>query len=312
MKFVTFESGAGPKPGLLLADVVIDIPAAVSILAGSGSALKLPEATFASLLDIIEAGEPAIAVIKQIAASADQFKKAAVPVGSVKLLAPIPRTRKNVFCVGRNYVDHVTEGYKARKLEIKIPEYPQFFSKPATTIIGPGDEIPFDSGVTVKVDYEVELAVVMSKKAKNVSEADAFDYVFGYTIVNDITGRDLQRRHDQWFKGKSLDGSCPMGPCLVYKDEIPDPQDIKITLDVNGETRQSARTSQMIFSLRRVICELSHGLTLDAGDIIATGTPSGVGYAMEDPQFLKPGDVVTCEIEKIGTLVNTIARDSAR
>jgi 2-keto-4-pentenoate hydratase/2-oxohepta-3-ene-1,7-dioic acid hydratase in catechol pathway len=192
VKLVTFDRTAGLTPGLLLSDGIIDIPAAASLLAGSG---HVPEGTskemFASVLDIIESGEPALEMIKQISADPKKFTQATVPLTAVKLHAPLPKTRKNIFCVGRNYVDHVTEGYKARKLGIKLPEHPQFFSKPATTIIGAEDEIPFDSDVTAKMDYEVELGVVIGVGGKNISEADALDHIFGYTIINDITARDL-------------------------------------------------------------------------------------------------------------------------
>ncbi|HEY0219662.1 MAG TPA: fumarylacetoacetate hydrolase family protein, partial [Afipia sp.] len=228
------------------------------------------------------------------------------------LLAPIPKPLKNIFCIGRNYIDHVTEGYNARGLAIHIPEFPQFFTKPPTSVTGPFSHIPFDANTMARFDYEVELGVVMGRAGKNIAKEHALDYVFGYTIINDLTARDLQRRHDQWFKGKALDASCPMGPCIVHKDKIRDPQNLAISLTVNGETRQRARTSQMIFDLRTIISDLSQGMTLEPGDIIATGTPSGVGYAMSTPSFLVPGDVVRCEIEEIGIIENHIGVPSGK
>ena len=228
-------------------------------------------------------------------------------MNEIALLAPIPRPAKNIFCVGRNYVDHVTEGYTARGLDIKLPEYPQFFTKPCTSVIASGADIARHEGLTEQLDYEVELAVIVGKGGKDIAPEDWRTHVFGYTILNDVTARDVQRRHDQWFKGKGLDGSCPMGPWIVTDDEIADPQRLEITLDVNGERRQTASTSQMIFDLPRIFADLSRGMTLDAGDIIATGTPSGVGYAMKPPRLLARGDVVTCNIEGIGTLQNRVA-----
>jgi 2-keto-4-pentenoate hydratase/2-oxohepta-3-ene-1,7-dioic acid hydratase in catechol pathway len=219
---------------------------------------------------------------------------------------PIPRPAKNVFCVGRNYVEHVAEGYRARGTEMKLPEFPQFFTKPQTAIIGPGDDIPYDPQVTQKLDYEVELGVVIGKRGKNIPKDRALGHVFGYTIINDVTGRDLQRRHEQWFKGKALDGSCPMGPHIVHASSIKDPQALDIKLRVNGEQRQSSNTKLMIFDLKTIIEQLSLGLTLEPGDVIATGTPSGVGFAMNPPGLLKGGDVVEAEVEGIGILKNAV------
>lgn len=235
-----------------------------------------------------------------------ELKDAICDSSAVKILPPIPRPRKNVFCVGRNYIEHVNEGYRARGTEIKLPEYPQFFTKPPTAVIAHGAPIPRHAGLTDKLDYEIELALVIGRGGCNISEDKAFDHVFGYTILNDVTARDLQRRHDQWFKGKGLDGTCPIGPCVVLRDDIPDAQSLDVELRVNGEVRQKSNTRHMIFSIRRIISELSQGLTLEPGDIIATGTPSGVGYAMEPPNLLKSGDVVTCRIEGIGTLENHV------
>ena len=308
MRFVTFSHLGQDRPGLVLDDdTVLDVPAAMAILANAGDGPAVhPAGSYGSMNDIILGGDESIASIRRLVGQVDRLTPAIRPLASVKLRAPIQRTLKNVFCIGRNYVDHVTEGYRAQKLDLKLPEHPQIFTKPATAIIGPGDRIRYDAAVTVKVDYEVELAVVIGRTGRDITEQAALDHVFGYTIINDVTGRDLQRRHDQWFKGKGLDGSCPMGPWIVHRDAVPDPQSLAISLSVNGEVRQSANTSQMIFDIRRIIRDLSRGMTLEAGDVIATGTPSGVGYAMDPPRFLVPGDIVECHVERIGTLTNTV------
>jgi len=266
------------------------------------------ESAFGSMLALIEAGDAAVNAAQALvsAAQSGQLKDAVHQRANITLLAPIPRPRKNVFCVGRNYVDHVNEGYRARGTEAKLPEFPQFFTKPPTAVIGPGATIPHHTGVTEKLDYEVELALIIGRGGRDIPQERAFDHIFGYTILNDVTGRDLQRRHEQWFKGKGLDGSCPMGPSVVLRSAVADAQALDIALRVNGETRQRSNTKHMIFSIPRIIADLSLGMTLEPGDIIATGTPSGVGYAMEPPKLLKAGDVVTCEIEGLGTLENSV------
>lgn len=268
----------------------------------------ITSANFDSILSIIEMGGQGTELIEWLVdlAASDGLSEILVSQRVASLLAPIPRPRKNIFCVGRNYVDHITEGYKARGMEVKLPEHIQLFSKPPTTVTGPNQPVRYDRRVTQNLDYEVELAVVIGKGGRDIDEDRAFEHVFGYTIVNDITARDLQRQHDQWFKGKGLDTSCPMGPWIVTRNDIHDPQNLNISLSVNGEVRQSASTSQMIFKLPKIIAELSKGMTLEAGDIIATGTPSGVGYAMDPPRLLMFGDVVSCQIDGLGILVNHI------
>ena len=241
-------------------------------------------------------------------AAGGELEAATVPLKRARLLAPIPRPAKNVFCVGRNYVEHIAEGARAQRISLDLPEFPVFFSKPPTAVIGPGEAIPVQVEVSTKIDYEVELAVVIGRRGRNIKASDALDHVFGYTIVNDVTARDLQRRHGgQFLKGKGLDGSCPMGPAIVTRDEIADPGRLAIRLWVNDELRQDGNTKDMIFPIADLIASLSEGLTLEPGDLLATGTPSGVGYAMSEPQFLKGGDVVRCEIEGIGRLVNPVS-----
>ena len=285
MKFITFSRGGVEAPGAWLGDgKVVDLtPVAPTLLA------------------LIEGGAAALAKAADVAGSAP-----AIAAGEVELLAPIPRTRKNVFCVGRNYVDHVAEGARAMGLQQKLPEVPQFFTKAPTAINAPGAPVRLDSRLTKLLDYEVELAVVIGTTGRDIPAERAYDHVFGYTIANDVTARDLQRRHDQWFKGKSLDTTLPLGPWIIDKAEIGDPTTLELSLTVNGQERQRSKASMMIFDIPAIIASLSAGMTLEAGDIIATGTPSGVGFAMDPPQGLKDGDVVIARIDRIGELMSPI------
>jgi 2-keto-4-pentenoate hydratase/2-oxohepta-3-ene-1,7-dioic acid hydratase in catechol pathway len=260
-----------------------------------------------SLQALIETGEDSIQALRKIVGEADAGQHTGARVPSPKLMAPIPAPRKNVFCVGRNYAEHIAEGEKAQNIKVGVTEHPVFFTKPPTSVVDPDGDVLIFPAVSEAVDYEVELAVVIGKAGRNISKAGAFDHVFGYTILNDITARDIQRRHGgQYFKGKGLDGSCPIGPWIVTADAISDPQKLSIRLTVNGEQRQNGVTSDMIFDIPTLIASLSEGLTLEPGDIIATGTPSGVGYAMDPPCFLKAGDTVVCDIAEIGQLRNTV------
>ncbi|MFN2461359.1 MAG: fumarylacetoacetate hydrolase family protein [Candidatus Velthaea sp.] len=228
-----------------------------------------------------------------------------VPLGSVTLHAPLA-PRKNVFCVGRNYLAHAEEGARARKEDLNLPAVPTFFTKAPTSIADPGATLQLSGAVSAQYDWEAELAIVIGTRCKDVSENDALDVVFGYTCLNDVTARDLQRAHQQWFKGKSLDDLCPIGPWIVDAREMGDAQNVDIALRVNGETMQSSNTNNMIFSLKRIIAELSRGMTLEPGDIIASGTPEGVGFAMDPPRFLKDGDVMEVEVGNIGILHNAV------
>jgi 2-keto-4-pentenoate hydratase/2-oxohepta-3-ene-1,7-dioic acid hydratase in catechol pathway len=296
MKFVSFAHGDHRSYGLLLDDgAVLDLPKAARI-----AAFTLP----ANLAEFIAAGAPVLAAAGALLAL--RSKEAVYKATDIHLLAPIPRPTKNVFCVGRNYHDHVVEGYRAAGKETKLPAFPQFFTKPPTAVIGPVEDFPYDPALTKALDYEVEVALVIGKAGRDIPRAKAMEHVFGVTVMNDITGRDLQRRHEQWFKGKGLDRSAPMGPCIVTLDAIPDLGALELKTLVNGEERQHGRVSQMIFDIPEIIMQLSAGLTLEPGDIIATGTPSGVGYAMDPPNLLKAGDVVECSVSGIGTLVTTI------
>nr|WP_240951734.1 fumarylacetoacetate hydrolase family protein [Bacillus sp. RO2] len=258
-----------------------------------------------TLLEGIETGEEFVANVASLRDwvftqrnSRDYF----IPMKEVRLLAPVPRPRKNIFCVGKNYREHVLE----MGSEEDIPEHIMIFTKVPTTVIGHEEIILLHEDVTGQLDYEGELAIVMGKGGKGIPIEDAMDYIFGYTIVNDVTARDLQKRHSQFFLGKSLDGTCPMGPVVVHKSAIDDPQCLKMKTMVNGEVRQFASTEQMIFSIPEIIATISKGMTLEPGDIIATGTPAGVGKGFDPPRFLTGEDVIEVCIEKIGVLRNTV------
>lgn len=224
----------------------------------------------------------------------------------VRLLAPIPRPRKNIVCLGMNYAEHARESMRAKGLPETLPEHPVFFTKAVTTVNDPDGGIPLDPNVTQQLDWEVELAFIIGVGGKNIKREDAMRHVWGYTIINDISARDLQTRHQQFFKGKSLDGSCPMGPCILTADEVPDPRELGLRLRVNGETRQDSSVADLIFDIPTIIEVLSLGQTLEPGDIIATGTPSGVGMGMQPQQWLQVGDVIEAEIDRIGVLRNTV------
>jgi len=297
MRFVSYARGETASYGLLLEDgAVLDLPLAAGLAGGA-----LPTN---GLSGFITAGAPALEQARNLeqTAAAGGLRSAIAPASEVRLLAPIPRPTKNVFCVGRNYREHVAEGHRAAGTATKLPEFPQFFTKPPTTVIGPDDVFVHDPAVTSRLDYEVELALIIGTAGRDIPRERAMEHVFGFTVLNDITGRDLQRRHEQWFKGKGLDRSCPMGPCVVSRDAIADVGALELRLQVNGEQRQHGRVSQMIFALPDILASLSAGMTLEPGDIIATGTPEGVGYAMDPPHYLTAGDVVECEISGIGML----------
>jgi 2-keto-4-pentenoate hydratase/2-oxohepta-3-ene-1,7-dioic acid hydratase in catechol pathway len=248
------------------------------------------------MLTLIDRGPESWVQASQAAQQATGWQ----PINSVTLLAPIPRPRQNVMCVGLNYVAHAIESDRARGREPKLPSVPVFFTKAVTAVANPWGDFALDPAVTSELDYEVELAFVVGRTGKNIRRQDALSYVFGYTVANDISARDLQGRHQQFFKGKSLDDSCPLGPWIVTADEIPDPAALTVRLRVNGEQRQESSVSDLIFDVPALIEYLSLGMTLEAGTIVCTGTPSGVGLGFTPPKYLKVGDVVEAEIDAIG------------
>jgi len=301
MRLLTFKPkrGGAARTGLLLASGgVLDIGAAAA-----RARQRLPFDP-GDMISLIAAGRSGLAALRRLATAT---RGAGSALSALRVLAPIPRPRKNVFCVGWNYLEHFAEGAKARPQVQEMPQHPTFFTKVPTTVTGPNDPVPLHAGVTEKLDWEVELGVIIGRGGRNIAEADAMKQVFGYTVINDVSAREVQRQHgQQWFKGKSLDGSCPMGPWIVTADEVPDPHALRVTCRVNGVTKQDANTRQMYFRIPRIIAELSAGLTLEPGDVISTGTPAGVGHARTPPEFMAPGDLLETEVEGIGLLRNRI------
>ena len=270
---------------------------AVGVLSVDGSVVRpLP---FADMNTLIEAPR------EQLLAAAEAAKDA-LPLSAVTLLAPIPRPRQDIICLGMNYRDHLTEAANYDSAFAKERPVTVYFSKRVSQAVAPEGFIESHPGLVERLDYEAELAVIIGRTVKNVKAADAADYIFGYTILNDVSARLLQTSHKQFYFGKSLDGFTPMGPCITTADEIAFPPALTLTTQVNGELRQNSNTELLLNSIAEIIEELSSGMTLLPGTIIATGTPAGVGMGFDPPKFLKPGDVVECSIEGIGTLRNTV------
>jgi 2-keto-4-pentenoate hydratase/2-oxohepta-3-ene-1,7-dioic acid hydratase in catechol pathway len=277
MRLVTFLSGEGPRPGILEGDTILP--------------LALPT------------------LIDYIALTPDRRREVNIgsPVREFDLDAPV-RPHKNVFCVGRNYIDHAAEIAKARGTgDLNLPSVPTFFTKAPTAIAAPEQTLAFSAAVSQQYDWEAELGVVIGRRCRDVPQEHALDVIFGYTCVNDLTARDLQAEHRQWFKGKSLDNACPIGPCIVTVDELGDASGLEIECRVNGVVKQHSNTSSMIFGVGAIVASLSRGLTLEPGDVIATGTPDGVGFARTPPEFFANGDLVEVEVERVGVLRNRIA-----
>lgn len=295
MRLVTFVAGDRPRAGVLASDETV--VAVADLLAGA------PD----DLLGLIDAGPALLGQLKAAVAGAG----GGASLATARLLAPIPRPRRNVFCIGWNYSEHFAEGLGGRGGQDereRPPDYPSMFSKQPNTVIGPDAPIYHSAPVSDQLDWEVELAVVIGRGGRDISERDALDHVFGYTVGNDISVRDVQRRHGgQWFKGKNFDSHLPLGPWIVTADDIPDPQSLSLETRVNGTVKQHSTTRFMVFPVARIIAELSRGMALEPGDLIMTGTPEGVGFARKPPEFLKVGDVVEAEVEKIGVLRNHIA-----
>ena len=310
MRLVTYRRGSSrPKIGALAGEAVLDLTALAADLAREQGTVRRGRGGLArTMLELVQGGPPAWALARDALAHGQTLleragvdglleRKLGGPASKIRLEAPIPRPARNIFCLGRNYREHAAErGAEA-------PPHPVYFTKVPESVLAPGGRIVHHA-VTKELDYEVELAVVIGTAGRDIPQEHALAHVFGYTIVNDVTARDLQKRHGQWFKGKTLDTFCPMGPVLVTADEIPDPQALAIALRVNGESRQSSHTSKMIFPVAECIAVLSEGFTVLPGDVIATGTPEGVGAALG--KFLTPGDKLEAEIERIGILANRV------
>jgi 2-keto-4-pentenoate hydratase/2-oxohepta-3-ene-1,7-dioic acid hydratase in catechol pathway len=301
MRLATFDTTGGPeRVGVVLTeDRILDL-----------TSLAPNDPAFASMTQLIGAGHPALRRARDAADAAEGAAAAAgsptvLPLGSVRLRAPIPRPIKNVFCVGLNYRSHVEMNAAALGIKPEVPSVPLFFTKPPTAVIGSGDAIHLDPRITQKLDYEVELGLVIGKGGTWIDESDALEHVFGFTLIDEVSARDVQWRTSQMFIGKGLDTYCPIGPWIVTSDEL-DGSDVELTCRVNGELRQLDSTSELIFGLPQIIAELSKGLTLEPGDMISTGTPGGCGYQLTPPRFLADADVVECSAPGFGRLVNPV------
>lgn len=297
MKLVSFRRAGKIRIGAIADDgeTVVDF---------SVAAPALP----ADMPSFIEAGDKALAGAAR--ALKTRKKNARLSLKRAKIVAPIPAPRRNIFCVGKNYHEHAKEfdasGFNATTGANAIPEDPIIFSKANTTVCGPGDPIPAHLDHSKSTDYEVELAVIIGAGGRGISKRDAMKHVYGYTIVNDVTARVLQQQHKQWFIGKNIDNYCPMGPWIATADEIRNVRKMRVQAHVNGELRQDAVVKDLIFDIPTLISTISKGMTLNPGDIIATGTPAGVGIGFKPPRFLKKGDICTLSIDGLGTLENPV------
>jgi 2-keto-4-pentenoate hydratase/2-oxohepta-3-ene-1,7-dioic acid hydratase in catechol pathway len=300
VKLVMFRHRDGRRLGVVregAPDEIVD----VAELAGASAAESLPR----DILAVVDSGGEGLDRLRDLVSSAAASQGSAVRrLADLAVLPPLDPPRGNVLAIGRNYQKHAEEGARALNEEVGPPT---IFTKAITTISGPYDDIPIDSAVSVNIDWEVELGVVIGHAGRSIKRQDALDHVFGYTVINDVTARDMQRGWGgQWFKGKSLDASCPSGPWVVTADEVPDPASLQLRLLVNGEVKQDANTRDMIYPVDSLIEWLSMGMTLLPGMLIATGTPEGVGFARTPPEYLRPGDIMETEVQGVGTLRNRI------
>lgn len=295
----------------------------VAIETKSGKLLPLENLNiyYKTMLEVIEHNQnPKFDILKNLA-NLDDLSKSVIPLSKtpvdlrpyllnfsdVELCAPIPVPAQDLICLGMNYSDHAIESAKFKKNSFsKSQDYPVYFSKRVSRASGSGEFIPAYPSIVDSLDYEAELALIIGKECKNVAKSSVYEHIFGYTIINDVTARSIQMRHNQWYFGKSFDGFLPMGPCVVTADEFSAPPVLKIQSRVNGEVRQNSSTDKLIYDIPHIITELSQGFTLKPGTIIALGTPAGVGMGFEPPKWLKSGDKVECEIEKIGILSNVV------
>lgn len=301
MRLVTYRlHQQAARLGLIVNGMCIDVARL-----GTERGIPLPS----TMLDFIDLGPAATDALRSLVDDARpvELVGVSVPEGNVTLLAPIPRPRKNIFGIGLNYTEHVAESARSLDTSDQLPKEPVIFSKPPTTVVAWNDPIVHHDKVTQQLDWECELAVVIGRTARHVERQDALDYVFGYTVINDVSARDC-RRAGQWIVSKGQDSFAPMGPCIVTADEIADPHALALTTHVNGVEKQNGNTRFMLFNVNDLIADISSVMTLEPGDIIATGTPAGVGAGRSPQEFMWPGDVVECTIEGIGTLRNPIVK----
>lgn len=301
MRLVTFEADGSRRLGAVVGERVIDLAAAAAALsaAGRGPATPVPS----DMLALLRAGDAGLDAARAVldAVGTDGDGRYAFDLDAVRLCAPIADPGK-ILCIGQNYRDHVLEQ------NAKMPERPIIFAKFSNTVVGPGDDVIHPT-TTQQLDYEAELVVVIGKTGKHIARERAYDYVAGYMAGQDVTARDVQHGDGQWVRGKTQDTTAPLGPYLVTRDEVPDPQSLDIKLWVNGEVRQNSNTRNLIFDVPHLLTFISEGITLNPGDLIYTGTPPGVGAWRKPPVFLQPGDEMTVEIEKLGRLTNRVVAD---
>ncbi|OYU79557.1 MAG: gentisate 1,2-dioxygenase [Flavobacterium sp. BFFFF1] len=298
MKLLTYLHNNTPKLGIQVNDTVVDVETL---------GFKSNETFPATMLELIDAGHETVTKLQRTLDNANENVIAAcsLPLSKVTLLAPIPKPRKNIIGIGLNYTEHVAESARTLDTSNELPQKPVIFSKPPTTVTATNTEILHNTNLTQQLDWEVELAVIVGKKGKYVPKSEALDYVFGYTVINDISARDC-RRAGQWIVSKGQDTFAPMGPVLVTKDEITDPHNLNLSLKLNGVEKQNSNTKFMLFNINDLIADLSTVFTLEPGDIIATGTPAGVGAGRNPQEWMWDGDVVEATVEGIGTIVNTV------
>ena len=296
MRLVTYRHSVidAARLGVLLGDEIVDVQRFAA-----RQSVELPSC----MLALIDLGPSALRALQKLldAAQGEWPPGCSVPTVNVQLLAPIPRPRKNIFGIGLNYVEHVAESSRTLDTSNELPKQPVIFSKPPTTVIGPGEPIRHDAKITQQMDWEVELAAIIGRRASGVSVETALQYVFGYSVMIDISARDC-RRAGPWIYSKGQDSYGPFGPCIVTADEIPDPQALDLWLTVNGVVKQKSNTRHMLFKVDQLVADISAGITLEPGDIIATGTPEGVGAGRSPQEWLVPGDVVVAHVENIGQI----------
>jgi 2-keto-4-pentenoate hydratase/2-oxohepta-3-ene-1,7-dioic acid hydratase in catechol pathway len=302
VRLVTFEAGEGDHVGAVVENSVLDLVR----LANEAGGASLPD----SVLSLVQAGPDAWSRAREVVTT-NSGKLGSLPGGTeyplaqVELRAPIPRPAKNIFCLGVNYAAHLEESNRASGRTL-APTVPVFFTKAVTSVVAPYGQVLFQEDVSIKYDWEAELGVVIGHGGRNITREQAMDHIFGYTCFNDVTARDVQNDHIQWFRGKSLDGTCPFGPWIITADEVPDPHNLNIECRVNGEVKQSSNTSLLINDIPSIIYWLTRGLSIEAGDLISTGTPAGVGHGRIPPEYLKPGDIVEVEVQGVGLLRNQV------